>query len=304
MAIGATLSGGVLTQRFGRRVLHAGFAVLIAGVAATYAVIDAQEMTVTSWQLAGPLLLAGFGVGLVIAPLFGFILAAVDDEEVGSASGVLNALQQLASAIGVAVLGTVFFAALPSPGYVDGLEQVLILVIGLAVAAMLLGLLLPRSRGRKRWGRRSASIVSGGGHLPSDVDTDSGVRSGRRNLLRTVAEGTAGAVGDEFLRCLVRHVALAFDAKFAFVAEATDPSGEHVRVLSGWYEDDWMDEPFEYDTRRQAVRAGRRAVGRRLPGGADEAIPRGQAGDRDGPRELSRGLPARGRRHAPRPRRP
>jgi len=84
--------------------------------------------------------------------------------------------------------------------------------------------------------------------LHTDVDTDSGVRSGRRDLLRTVAEGTAGAVGDEFLRCLVRHVALAFDAKFAFVAEATSPNGEHVRVLSGWYGDDWLDEPFEYDT--------------------------------------------------------
>ena len=72
--------------------------------------------------------------------------------------------------------------------------------------------------------------------MPSVVHTDRpGARFGRRDLLRTVAEGTAGAVGDEFLRCLVRHVALAFDAKFAFVAEATDPGGEHVRVISGWY---------------------------------------------------------------------
>jgi len=75
-----------------------------------------------------------------------------------------------------------------------------------------------------------------------------GTEPGHRDLLRTVAEGTAGAVGDEFLRCLVRHIALAFDAKFAFVAEAADPGGEHVRVLSGWYQGDWMDEPFEYDT--------------------------------------------------------
>jgi signal transduction histidine kinase len=77
--------------------------------------------------------------------------------------------------------------------------------------------------------------------VPGDVQS--------RDLLRTVAEGTAGAVGDEFLRCLVRHVALAFDAKFAFVAEADDPSGEHVRVLSGFFDGDWVDEPFEYDTR-------------------------------------------------------
>jgi signal transduction histidine kinase len=72
-----------------------------------------------------------------------------------------------------------------------------------------------------------------------------------RDLLRAVAEGTAGAVGDEFLRCLVRHVALAFDAKLAFVAEATEPNGQHVRVVNCWYDGEWVDEPFEYDTHGQ-----------------------------------------------------
>jgi signal transduction histidine kinase len=86
--------------------------------------------------------------------------------------------------------------------------------------------------------------------VSSFVDTDrSSARVRGRDLLRTIAEGTAGAVGEEFLRGLVRHVALAFHAKFAFVAEASDPTGEHVRVISGWYEGDWMAEPFEYDTR-------------------------------------------------------
>ncbi len=85
--------------------------------------------------------------------------------------------------------------------------------------------------------------------MPSFADIDqTGTQFRRGDLLRIVAEGTAGVVGDEFLRCLVRHVALAFDARFAFVAEATDPNGEHVQVVSGWYDGDWMDEPFEYDT--------------------------------------------------------
>jgi signal transduction histidine kinase len=85
--------------------------------------------------------------------------------------------------------------------------------------------------------------------MPSFADIDQpGTQSRRRDLLRIVAEGTAGVVGDEFLRCLVRHVALAFDARFAFVAEADDPSGAYVRVVSGWYDGDWMDEPLEYDT--------------------------------------------------------
>jgi hypothetical protein len=41
----------------------------------------------------------------------------------------------------------------------------------------------------------------------------------RRDLLRFVAEGTAGVVGDAFLRSLVTHLAGAFRADAAFVAE-------------------------------------------------------------------------------------
>ena len=43
--------------------------------------------------------------------LFDFILAGVWMKEVGSASGVLEAVQQLSSALGVAALGTIFFSA-------------------------------------------------------------------------------------------------------------------------------------------------------------------------------------------------
>lgn len=144
LAIGAGLAGGLLTPRFGRHVLHAGFALLVVGALGVGLVLDSRQMSVTTWQLAGPLLVAGLGVGFVAGSLFGFILAAVADDEVGSASGVLNALQQLASAVGIAVLGTVFFGALPSPGYVAGLERVTVVVAGVAVAAMALVLLLPR----------------------------------------------------------------------------------------------------------------------------------------------------------------
>ena len=46
--------------------------------------------------------------------LFEFILAGVGMDEIGSASGVLEAVQQLSSAIGVAALGTIFFSAFAS----------------------------------------------------------------------------------------------------------------------------------------------------------------------------------------------
>jgi hypothetical protein len=48
----------------------------------------------------------------VFAPFFDIATAAVDEKAVGSAGGTLTAGQQLGSAIGVAVLGTIFFGAL------------------------------------------------------------------------------------------------------------------------------------------------------------------------------------------------
>src|SRR5215210_4460300 len=69
-----------------------------------------------------------------------------------------------------------------------------------------------------------------------------------QELLRAVAEGTAGAVGEEFLRCLARHVAEALAAKMVLIAEASDPTGLHVKVITCWHDGDFIEEPFEYDT--------------------------------------------------------
>ena len=68
-----------------------------------------------------------------------------------------------------------------------------------------------------------------------DMSTASAPRRLRgQELLAAVAEGTAGAVGEEFLRCLASNVAEAFAAKMVLIAEASDPSGMHVRVLTCW----------------------------------------------------------------------
>ncbi len=70
-------------------------------------------------------------------------------------------------------------------------------------------------------------------------------------LLAAVAEGTAGAVGDEFMRSLVRNVAEALAAKMVLVAEADDPTGMHVSVVAAWYDGKFIDEAFEYSTNGQ-----------------------------------------------------
>ncbi|HEY3946382.1 MAG TPA: hypothetical protein VGL78_14230 [Solirubrobacteraceae bacterium] len=86
-------------------------------------------------------------MGLFIVPVFDTIIAAVSDAETGSASGVLNAIQQLGGAIGVAVLGTIFFAVLRHQGFTAALRHTIWWdVVGLAVMLLLTPLLPSRAR--------------------------------------------------------------------------------------------------------------------------------------------------------------
>jgi MFS family permease len=144
MAAGATVAAAVLVPRIGRTALQIGAVVLAGGTAWLYLVISAHGLATSSLDLIAPQLTLGLGIGMLVSPLFGFILASVTDEETGSASGVLNALQQLAGAIGVAVLGTVFFAALAHGGFVTALQRCLLIELAIAPVLALLTFLLPR----------------------------------------------------------------------------------------------------------------------------------------------------------------
>jgi MFS family permease len=98
-----------LVKRLGRHVLHLGILLIVAG-AVWLALMLTNATSATSWDLLPSLVLIGAGVGASIGQLFQFILSSVTMEEVGSASGVLEAVQQLSTALGVAVLGTIFFS--------------------------------------------------------------------------------------------------------------------------------------------------------------------------------------------------
>jgi MFS family permease len=96
-------------NRLGRHLLHIGILLIAAG-AVDLGLILTGAHAATSWALLPGLLLIGAGAGASIGQLFQFILTSVSMEEVGSASGVMEAVQQLSTALGVAVLGTIFFS--------------------------------------------------------------------------------------------------------------------------------------------------------------------------------------------------
>jgi EmrB/QacA subfamily drug resistance transporter len=105
--------GTALVGRLGRHLLHVGIAVVAAGTVVLALTVTGAH-SASTLDLAPGLFLIGLGAGASMGQLFDFILAGVSMDEIGSASGVLEAVQQLSSAIGVAALGTIFFSAFAS----------------------------------------------------------------------------------------------------------------------------------------------------------------------------------------------
>lgn len=100
----------VAVSRLGRHLLHIGILLIAAGTVGL-ALILTRASAASSWDLVPGIFLIGAGAGASVGQLFQFVLTSVSMDEVGSASGVLEAVQQLLTALGVAVLGTIFFSA-------------------------------------------------------------------------------------------------------------------------------------------------------------------------------------------------
>ena len=97
-------AGFALVGRLGRHLLHLGVAIVAAGTVVLALTVTGAR-TASTLDLAPGLSLIGLGAGASLGQLFDFILAGVGMDEVGSGSGVLEAVQQLSSALGVAAPG-------------------------------------------------------------------------------------------------------------------------------------------------------------------------------------------------------
>ncbi|MER5996065.1 MULTISPECIES: MFS transporter [Streptomyces] len=111
---GSSLLSGKLAERLGHKLYSAGPLTLAAGyvLAGLTAAWIGTERSIL-WIII-PLVIAGLGMGMTTGPLTGAVLAGADPEHAASASGAVNTVQEGAVAIGVAVVGTVFFPALGS----------------------------------------------------------------------------------------------------------------------------------------------------------------------------------------------
>ncbi|MGZ6840169.1 MAG: MFS transporter, partial [Frankiaceae bacterium] len=103
-----------------------------------------------------PLLVAGLGSGFVIAPNQALSLQEVPVQGGGSAAGVLQTGQRIGSAIGIAAVGSAFFARLASsPGDWAGSFRTGLLVALVFVALALGAAVIDFLAGRRTAGARA-----------------------------------------------------------------------------------------------------------------------------------------------------
>jgi EmrB/QacA subfamily drug resistance transporter len=137
-AIGAGVGGAVLAPRYGRKVLHAGVILMAAGTGGVAWTVGSAGRGLTVWELAPAFAVCGIGMGLLITTYFSMVISALDEHEIGSAGGLINALQQLASSLGVALFGTLYYNSLK-----DGHSSVTAASSALWFAALTVALCLP-----------------------------------------------------------------------------------------------------------------------------------------------------------------
>ncbi|MFJ2772035.1 MFS transporter [Streptomyces sp. NPDC087300] len=108
----AGISVQQLVPRFGRKVLQAGALAMAVGVLLYIWEADRYGTDIASWQMALPLTVMGIGMGLIVAPLTDAVLSNVPKEHAGSASGLINTVQQMGTALGLGLVSVVFFGVI------------------------------------------------------------------------------------------------------------------------------------------------------------------------------------------------
>ncbi|WP_134741245.1 MFS transporter [Nocardioides sp. 503] len=150
MVVGFVASEPFTARLGGRRLMHIGEAVAAAGFGGFVLTLGLAGDSVGIGSMAPALAVVGLGMGLTMAPFFDLVLAGVDDQESGSASGVLTSVQQLGGAFGIAALGTAFLhvlahsdAATRVGAYRDAAGVSMLLAAGFMALAFALTFLLP-----------------------------------------------------------------------------------------------------------------------------------------------------------------
>jgi EmrB/QacA subfamily drug resistance transporter len=149
-SLGAFVGTGLavpLGARIGKPIVTVGALIQAAGIFWVIAWTAQAGPTFSGWTIFWPMIVTGFGLGLLIVPLIDIALATIPIADAGAASGVYGTFQQIGAAVGVAVSGTVFFTAVGTnfsqPHVLAALRDSSWIAISGYLLAALASLLLP-----------------------------------------------------------------------------------------------------------------------------------------------------------------
>jgi MFS family permease len=146
--LGSSLASVRIQPKLGSRIINLGAALMIAGLTALLFLTSWRGASLRGLELAPVLAVYGTGQGFVMPTLISTILINIHGHDAGAASGVLSTVQQASFAIGVAVIGAVFFSVLGSPtsaeAFIHALRSALSVNIALLVVTFVLILQIPR----------------------------------------------------------------------------------------------------------------------------------------------------------------
>jgi EmrB/QacA subfamily drug resistance transporter len=145
-AVSATL-GGRLVGKHGRPLVILGIVLVTVATGAAILVVHWVHGRGAGVATAGPLLVAGVGSGLVIAPNLALSLSEVPVTRAGTAGGVMQTAQRLGSALGIASVGAVFFSRVGhGKGFANAFQAGAVVAICFEAAALVVGIADWRSR--------------------------------------------------------------------------------------------------------------------------------------------------------------
>ena len=136
----AAALGGRVVHRFGRSLVAVGLLMVALGFLGTLLAVHLVPEHGTGWATLAPLLVGGLGAGLVISPNQTLTLSEVPVARAGTAGGLLQVGQRIGAAVGIAAVGSVFFARVAATrgNFDSAFTHGLLVATGFVVAAFVL----------------------------------------------------------------------------------------------------------------------------------------------------------------------
>ena len=136
----AAAVGGRVVHRFGRSLVAVGLLLTVVGFLGALLAVHLVPERGTGWATLAPLLVGGLGAGLVISPNQALTLSQVPVERAGTAGGLLQVGQRIGAALGIAAVGSVFFARVAASrgDFADAFTHGLLVATAFVVAALVI----------------------------------------------------------------------------------------------------------------------------------------------------------------------